>query len=183
MSTIRVPLPQVFWLIAALRSLRATLAVELAGPGNDTPFQQWQRSLSGRLAAHFPRARAVVVRDRMAGYRPSPVLHVLLIEVILRPDQDAGGDADDPGVSIVKVGDAEDMAEELGHWETCCPPRFTHDNHLITLHGEHDPDTRQLVALAAYRRRGCEWQEATWPGVAEALVRKAGRCENSIVGS
>jgi tetratricopeptide (TPR) repeat protein len=155
-------MPNVYWLIRAQRGLKEALAEQLADDRDNRQFQERCQAVSGKLARTFPRAEAIVVRDRLRGYRSRPDSHVLLVEVI--PQAGPGRETvcaaeEDLTAHIVKVGDPAELAKELDGWRSCKPCGLTHDSILMPLRagapGE-PPDGRpaSLVYDDAYQVLG-----------------------------
>jgi hypothetical protein len=97
-STGRAAMPNIYWLIKAQR--RFLQAMTPAGAAN-TLAATFTKT-SARLAATFPKARAVIVRDRLRGYRNRRDRHILLVEVIHRTrsipvEPEDGGSPDGDG--------------------------------------------------------------------------------------
>jgi hypothetical protein len=73
-------MPDIYWLIAAQRRY-----LEAMQPGEQADV--WSadyQAIGQRLAATFPDAAAVIVRDRLHGYRNFSDRHILLVEVVHR---------------------------------------------------------------------------------------------------
>jgi hypothetical protein len=70
--------PVVCWLIAAQRRLVTGITGCL--PEDDWPSEYHR--LCGLLAETFPHAAAIIVRDRLHGYRNRGNCHILVVEVI-----------------------------------------------------------------------------------------------------
>jgi tetratricopeptide (TPR) repeat protein len=157
-------MPHVFWLIRAQREL----VVAFARAEGKVPSGQEYRELCRLLAATFPDAAAVIVRDRLHGFRNRSTLHILLVEVVHRsvpldPGGAGEGSGDGPAAPswigqpdfdewqlgrptqttahIVKIGPPEILRAELTAWERHRPIGLTHHSILMALRqGAADPD-------------------------------------------
>lgn len=127
--------PEVFWLLRAQRKQRASLAEELCRAGSDDCLGRRFGCINELLKRTFPKARAVVVRDRLSGYRSKPCLSILLVEAISPPDGNRPGTSaiGDSEVHIVKVGLQDTIGKEVTAWNRCRPLGFTHDSIFVPL--------------------------------------------------
>src|SRR5438477_13175039 len=73
-------MPDIYWLIAAQRRLQEAMPPAMTQRRYAAVFQ----GVCRRLAATFPEAAAVVVRDRLRGYRNHSDRHILIVEVLHR---------------------------------------------------------------------------------------------------
>jgi hypothetical protein len=73
-------MPYIYWLIAAQRRFQEAMPPSMTTAVRATLFTK----LCERLAATFSDAAAVIVRDRLLGYRNRSDRHILLVEVVHR---------------------------------------------------------------------------------------------------
>jgi len=120
-------MPDIYWLIAAQRRYLEAMPPSMKGAVRAELFTK----ICERLAATFPSAQAVVVRDRLRGYRNRSERHILLVEVIHRtrsiaislhgPTRDGGPQAGGPGATSTII------------WPEFCEPDPDHRT-LTTAH-------------------------------------------------
>jgi hypothetical protein len=165
-------MPDVYWLIKAQRRfLEAMIPPPTAGAIADT-----FTNICGRLAATFPEAASVIVRDRLRGYRNYRDRHILLVEVIHRtrrikvtpehggPQGSEGGtectiiwpefcepiqgERTQSTAHIVKIAaDPKILADELDSWEKCRPVGMTHDSILMRLRAGARGSNGELLSI------------------------------------
>jgi hypothetical protein len=132
-------MPKVHWLIRALRGLRAAMAQDLAAPSSGPRFGTRWRQVSQLLAATFPDAKAVIVRDRLSGYRTRADLNILLVEVIPTTPDDEGdepAEPPEPRAYIVKAAEGDAVGKlvtEWDGWTRTRPPSPEHDSIFVPL--------------------------------------------------
>jgi hypothetical protein len=73
-------MPDIYWLIAAQRRFLEAMDTTLKPP----ELGQIYETVCGKLAATFPEAAAVLVRNRLRGFSRKENRHILLVEVIWR---------------------------------------------------------------------------------------------------
>jgi len=73
-------MPDIYWLIAAQRRFLEAMDTTLSPPA----LGQIYETVCGMLAATFPEAAALLVRDRLRGYSRKSNRHILLVEVTWR---------------------------------------------------------------------------------------------------
>jgi hypothetical protein len=152
-------MPDIYWLIAAQRRFLEAMETTLSSSDLRSRYEV----VSRKLAATFPRAAAVIVRNRFCGYSNRSDLHILLVEVIWRCHDleplgnPAPGDGEPPEgrtfcvgwpgfvetelgqptqttAEVVKIADDPAVAaRELAAWESCRPVGMTHDSILMRL--------------------------------------------------
>ena len=118
-------MPKVYWLIRALRGLKASLADVVAAHPSDTEFERRRNRLNDELVRTFPKADAIVVRNTLKGFRQKCNAQTLLVEVIPKTNPKLRtGCICSPGsiAHIVKIGDASALRKELAGWERTKPP-------------------------------------------------------------
>ena len=71
-------MPDIYWLIAAQRQYLEAMQPRV----EPRVYTEDYRMICQRLAATFPDAAAVIVRDRLHGYRNRSDRHILLVEVV-----------------------------------------------------------------------------------------------------
>ena len=138
------PLVPVCWLIGPENRLREAMSEELAGAGGESSFRAECDFVGGHLRRMFPRAQALVIRDRLEGFRRRKRPHKLLVEVVPAAEDD---DRATPvagvwccrEVYLVKVGDPETLEAEWRGWRSCKPPG--NDSILSSLRAVRDGDT------------------------------------------
>jgi hypothetical protein len=160
MGKSREPAP-VIWLIAAEQGTRRAMNEKLAAAADDRLFEAECKLVGKLLRQVFPKARAIVVRDRLEGYRQRVRPHKLMVEVVQPPRQPAvGADLWSREVHLVKVVNAPkdltegdtapeertELGEELRGWERCQPPG-NRDGILSSLEGVRDRRDGKLIAL------------------------------------
>lgn len=158
-------MPDIYWLIAAQRRFLYAMPAPTATRAYDGDFLK----ICERLAATFPKAAAVIVRDRLHGFRNRADRHILLVEVIHRTRAVSGVAEDVEEFSIiwpefcnpelglptqtsshvVKIADEPEILDaELRAWELCRPPGMTHDSILMRLRpGARDTDGKLLSII------------------------------------
>ncbi len=73
-------MPDIYWMITAQRRFLEAIPPSMPSAARADLFTK----LCERLAVTFEHAEAVIVRDRLQGYRSRPDRHILLVEVIHR---------------------------------------------------------------------------------------------------
>jgi len=71
-------MPDIYWLIAAQRRYLEAMDTTLKPP----ELGQIYETVCGKLAATFPEAAVVLVRNRLRGFSRKENRHILLVEVI-----------------------------------------------------------------------------------------------------
>ena len=123
----RSPQIPVCWLIGPENRLREAMSERVAGQDGEEWFRMECGFVARRLRLMFPRAQALVIRDRLEGFRRRTRPHKLLVEVV---PADALDDRASPApgvwccreVYLVKVGDTDTLEEEWRGWRWCRPP-------------------------------------------------------------
>ena len=120
------PIP-VYWLIAPENRLREAMSEEAATADGESRFRTECDFVGNHLRRMFPRVRAIIIRDRLEGFRRLSRPHKLLVELVSSPEDDDRS-ALAPGVwgcrevHLVKIGDPEKLEEEWRGWRACQPP-------------------------------------------------------------
>src|SRR5579872_1833997 len=92
----------IYWLIAAQRRFREAMPPSLTSAECTQDFEQ----VCQRLAATFPKASAVIVRDRFHGYQNYRYRHILLVEVVHRSKSVEGSQISWPDFCESQIGRA-----------------------------------------------------------------------------
>src|SRR5262245_23036489 len=95
-------MPDIYWLIAAQRQFQEAMLPATTANAYADDFTK----ICERLAGTFPRAKAVIVRDRLRGYRNYSDRHILLVEVIHRTKSISVTSASPSGDDGSQGGDA-----------------------------------------------------------------------------
>lgn len=120
-------LAPVTWELAALKRTREVMAEELARAPDESCLVRECTFVAQQLRRMFPRARALVVRQRFEGFRPRLRPHKLLVEVTSDEGVLAPGVFGCREAHVVKVGrpleedHAGDLEDELRGWQRCKP--------------------------------------------------------------
>jgi hypothetical protein len=110
-------MPDIYWLIAAQRRFQNATATAMTAAIRAELF----RMICERLAATFSKADAVIVRDRLEGYRRHAERHILLVEVIHRTEPlrvTVAGAVLDSGSGGAQAGDAGSTCKMI--WPDFC---------------------------------------------------------------
>ncbi len=116
-------MPDIYWLIAAQRRFLEAMPPALVVAVRGAIFA----TISERLAATFSKAHAVIVRNRLHGYRSRSDRHILLVEVTHRAK-----------ARTMDLGGADGMTEFTFTWPEFCEPKL----------GQLTQTTAHIVKLA-----------------------------------
>jgi hypothetical protein len=94
--------PHVYWLIQAYDRLENAVA--------PSPAKGVEEELSEKLRGTFPDAEAIIVIDRVPGFRDRPDKHILRVEVFRKGD---------PSAHVIKFATPQELSQELQAWESC----------------------------------------------------------------
>ncbi|MBI3467529.1 MAG: DUF4071 domain-containing protein [Planctomycetes bacterium] len=111
-------MPDIYWLSAAQRRFLEAMPAPTPTRGYANDFTR----VCERLAATFPKAAAVIVRDRLRGYRNHDDRHILLVEVIHRTREVALTSTRAPGPDSPSAGDGSKACTII--WPEFCEPEL-----------------------------------------------------------